>query len=147
MRSAEGPTLVDGTDAQQIIQPYCRTFYNGSGVAIPAGSAVVVDPTVTTRGLGISIKIAPASAVHARKIIGATLNAIPAGDMGLVQCGGIQNNVSVINGVAADSPLIGSAATAGMLIAATFVAGEYPVGLCLSLAAGNLATVYWWRKG
>lgn len=146
MRAGIGPQFWgDVPDRDTIYPPTIRSFYNGSGSTIPAGSCVVVDLSIATTiaPLGCAIKIAPATAGDARKIIGATVEDIPTGAIGKVQMGGIQPNVSVVNGTAVESLLIGSTTTAGRLIIAAFAAGERPVAFLLTAPASNLATVLW----
>ena len=145
MRANIGPQYIDGTDIQQIVPPKWVKLWNGSGSTIPAGSAVQIDVTVTTYGLGSAIKIAAAVAADARKIIGGAVADIPNLSWGLVQVAGVQANVSVITATAADVPLIGSVTTAGRLIVAAFAAGEKQLGLNLAVAASNLSTVLWFN--
>jgi hypothetical protein len=124
-----------------------RKMYNGSGAAIPDGSAVVLDVEVIAApgadhasiyGRGNAIKESPAVANSYG--VGFADAVIPNGEWGPVLRKGIKLNANVATGTAAEAPLKDSA-TLGR--ADTGVIGtDRIIGMNLRLAAANLSDIY-----
>ena len=116
-----------------------RPFHNGSGSAISKGDLVSIDVSVVTFGLGRSIKTSAAT-VDDPIAVGIAYEDIPDGEIGQVVIRGVVVGANVATGTAVGAGLQ-AIASAGRLGAAGGVT-EHRLGVCLTLAAANVATVY-----
>lgn len=93
------------------------TVYNGSAAAIPANTAVFIDVSVATRGLGKAVKISTSAALgdDAHQFAGITKGAIAIGAQGEVYGKGSVCMASTAAGVTAGQALTTFHTTDGML--------------------------------
>lgn len=114
------------------------SFWNDSGGTISDGDAVTFDLSTNTFGVGASIDTSAASADSV--VIGVADEDIVDGSYGKVLIFGIKVDANVASGVAAGAALAQSAG-AGRLEAVA-AGTDLRVGVCLTLAAANVATIY-----
>lgn len=113
-----------------------KKFYNGSAAAIPDGTAVMTDLSVTSAGIGQAIKIA---ANTDGEFAGIADAAIAIGDWGFVVTKGIKT-LAIVDSAVAAGDLLQVDATDGELIAAG-AGTERIVGVALTAYSGGTATV------
>lgn len=140
------PDIVSSDNS--VLVPGFVRMYNGSAAALAAGDVVVIDLSVTTYGIGTSIKksVAGAGGIDSTSlgIVGAAHQPIPIGSWGLVQIQGLDDDCAVTAG-AAGVALNADASNAGRLttMSGTFAATTRIAASSVVAPSGNVGTVLW----
>lgn len=116
--------------------------------AVVEGDHLVIDTSVTTKGMGMHVKKSVATAGGGGESRGGALCAAAAGAPVRVRTQGIQDNVKLVSLTAANALLVADTTTAGTLLtmSGTFAASTKPVARCLVAESGGRGTVEWFTS-
>lgn len=120
-------------------------FRNGSGVTIQVGDVVSVQPGAVVDGHMFNVAPVPVSVNRPDLIVGASIDQILPGQIGLVQVGGSQDGVNMsATAVIGDVVTVDPAGVVGQITGTADISVNTP-GLILRPAALE-STVFWYNR-